>query len=183
MGLKIGVMVGSLRKDSYNRRLALALQKLLPDDLSFEMIRIDDLPLYNQDFDDDFPLPCRRLKETIAACDGLLFVTPEYNRAVPGVLKNAIDIASRPYGYSAFTGKPAAVCGASIGSIGTAVAQANLRTTLGYLDMPTLGQPEVYLHVTEDLISPHGRIGNPRTEQFLQGFVERFADWFRRFKS
>ncbi len=181
--LKIGVIVGSLRKDSYNRRLALAVEKLAPrGELTFEHIRIDDLPLYTQDFDADYPPVCRRLKETIAACDGLLFVTPEYNRSVPGVLKNAIDIASRPYGTSAFAGKPAAVCGTSVGSNGTAMAQQHLRNTLAYLDVPTLGQPEVFLHFKEDLIASDGKINNARTQEFLQRFVDRFVDWVKRFK-
>jgi chromate reductase len=180
--LKIGVFVGSLRKDSFNRRLALAVEKLAPGELTFEHIRIDDLPLYNQDFDADYPPVCRRLKQAIEACDGLLFVTPEYNRSVPGVLKNAIDIASRPYGSSAFVGKPAAVCGTSIGSIGTAIAQQHLRNTLAYLDVPTLGQPEVFIHFTNDLIGPDGKINNPSTEKFLQGFADRFVDWVKRFK-
>jgi chromate reductase len=180
---KIGVFVGSLRKDSYNRRLALAVEKIAPrGQLTFEHIRIDDLPLYNQDFDGDYPAVCRRLKQTIAACDGLLFVTPEYNRSIPGVLKNAIDIASRPYGQSAFAGKPAAVCGTSIGSIGTAIAQQNLRNTLAYLDCPTLGQPEVFIHFKDELIGPDGKMNNPATEKFLQGFVDRFVDWVNRFK-
>jgi chromate reductase, NAD(P)H dehydrogenase (quinone) len=179
--LRIGVFVGSLRKDSYNRRLALALEKLAPGGLRFEHIRIDDLPLYNQDFDADYPPVCRRLKQAIQACDGLIFVTPEYNRSVPGVLKNAIDIASRPYGASAFAGKPAAVCGASVGSIGTAIAQQHLRNTLAYLDVPTLGQPEVFIYFTENLIAPDGEINNPGTAEFLQGFVDRFVDWVKRF--
>jgi chromate reductase len=181
--LKIGVFVGSLRKDSFNRRLALAVEKLVPSGAAtFEHIRIDDLPLYNQDFDADYPPACRRLKQTIEGCDGLLFVTPEYNRSVPGVLKNAIDIASRPYGDSAFAGKPAAVCGTSIGSIGTAIAQQNLRNTLAYLDVPTLGQPEVFIQFADDLIDPNGKINNPRTEKFLQGFADRFVEWVKRFK-
>lgn len=178
--LKIGVFVGSLRKDSFNRRLALAMEKLAPSEMSFEHIRIDDLPLYNQDFDGDYPPECRRLKQAIEGCDGLLFVTPEYNRSVPGVLKNAIDIASRPYGASAFTGKPAAVCGTSIGSIGTAVAQQHLRTILAYLDVPTLGQPEVFIHFSDELIAADGKINNPGTEKFLQTFVDRFVDWVKR---
>jgi chromate reductase len=148
--------------------------------MAFQQIRIDDLPLYTQDFDADYPPVCRRLKQAIEACDGLLFVTPEYNRSVPGVLKNAIDIASRPYGQSAFVGKPAAVCGTSIGSIGTAVAQQDLRNVLGYLDMPTLGQPEVFIHFTNDLIGADGTINNTSTAEFLQGFVDRFVDRVRR---
>jgi len=181
--LRIGVLVGSLRKDSYNRRLALALEKLAPGGLRFEHIRIDDLPLYNQDFDADYPPVCRRLKQAIQACDGLIFVTPEYNRSVPGVLKNAIDIASRPYGASAFAGKPAAVCGASVGSVGTAIAQQHLRNTLAYLDVPTLGQPEVFIYFTENLIAPDGEINNPGTAEFLQGFVDRFVDWVNGFRT
>lgn len=181
--IRIGVLVGSLRKDSYNRRLALAVENLAPNGLTFEHIRIDDLPLYNQDFDADYPPVCRRLKQTIEVCDGLLFVTPEYNRSVPGVLKNAIDIASRPYGTSAFAGKPAAVCGASIGSIGTAVAQQHLRNMLAYLDVPTLGEPEVFIHFVADLIAPDGKISNPGTEEFLLGFVDRYVTWVKRFKT
>ncbi len=177
--ITIGVFVGSLRKDSFNRRLATALGKLAPPEAAFEFVQIDGLPLYNQDFDADYPPACRRLKQTIAACDALLFVTPEYNRSIPGVLKNAIDIASRPYGESAFAGKPAAVCGASIGAIGTSLAQQHLRNILAYLDCPTLGQPEVFLHFKDDLISPDGKINNPDTEKFLRQFVDRFMDWFR----
>ena len=180
--LRIGVFVGSLRKDSYNRRLALAVERLVPGTAAFEHIRIDDLPPYNQDLDGDFPPAWRRLKQAVAACDGLLFVTPEYNRSVPGVLKNSIDIASRPYGASAFAGKPAAVCGTSIGAIGTAVAQQHLRTMLAYLDVPTLGQPEVFLHFTDGLIGPDGSVNNSGTEEFLQGFAARFVDWVKRFK-
>lgn len=178
--MKIGVLVGSLRKGSFNRRLALAVERLAPEGVTFEHIAIDALPLYNQDFDTSYPPECTRLKEAIAACDGLLFVTPEYNRSVPGVLKNAIDIASRPYGESAFAGKPAAVCGASIGSIGTAISQQHLRNTLAYLDCPTLGQPEVFLHFTDDLIAPDGKISKPNTQAFLQGFVDRFIAWVER---
>src|SRR3954463_2556517 len=158
--LKIGVFVGSLRNDSYNRRLALAVEKLAPVELRFEHVRIDDLPLYNQDIDADYPPLCRRRKQAVEAFDGLLFVTPEYNRSVPGVLKNAIDVASRPYGASAFAGKPVAVCGASVGSIGTAIAQQHLRNSLAYLDVPTLGQPEVFIYFTENLIAPDGEINN-----------------------
>ena len=180
--LKIGVFVGSLRKDSFNRRLALAVEKLAGNAARFEHIRIDDLPLYTQDFDDNYPPACARLKREVAACDGLLFVTPEYNRSVPGVLKNAIDIASRPYGQSAFAGKPAGVCGTSIGSIGTAVAQQHLRTILAYLDVPTLGQPEVFVHFADDLIAPDGTVTNARTEQFLRGYAEKLVAWVGRFK-
>ena len=131
---QIAVLIGSLRRDSFNRKLANALIKLAPPEFSFKQPRIDDLPLYNQDDDNDQAEPVKRLKSEIRAAQGILFVTPEYNRSVPGVLKNAIDNASRPYGQSAWTGKPAGIIGASIGVIGTAVAQQHLRNVLAYLD-------------------------------------------------
>lgn len=180
-GIKVAVLVGSLRQDSYNRRLARAVEKLMPQGLSFEYIRIDDLPLYNQDFDNAYPPAASRLKQEVASADALLFVTPEYNRSVPGVLKNAIDIASRPYGTNSFAGKPAAVLGCSIGSIGTALAQQHLRNMLAYLDVPTLGQPEVFIHFTDDLIAADGTISKPGTQQFLQAFVDRYVAWIRGF--
>ncbi|KAB2892446.1 MAG: NAD(P)H-dependent oxidoreductase, partial [Burkholderiaceae bacterium] len=143
---QIAVVVGSLRKDSFNRQLATALARLAPPEFSFTQVRIDDLPLYNQDDDAQQSAPVLRLKGEIAAAQGLLFVTPEYNRSIPGVLKNAIDQASRPYGKNAWAGKPAGVIGASIGAIGTALAQQHLRNVLAYLDVPTLGQPEAFIH-------------------------------------
>src|SRR5512146_282535 len=146
---RIAVVVGSLRRDSINRKLAKALVKLAPSDFSFEFLNIDDLPLYNQDDDANQAASVKRLKGEITAAKGLLFVTPEYNRSIPGVLKNAIDNASRPYGQNAWAGKPAGVLGASIGQIGSALAQQHLRNILAYLDVPTLGQPEVFLHVKD----------------------------------
>src|SRR6516225_4437943 len=156
---RIGVVVGSLRKDSFNHKLALAIAHLAPADFTFEHLRIDDLPLYNQDEDGNQAPAVKRLKTEVAACDGILFVTPEYNRGVPGVLKNAIDNASRPYGQSAWAGKPAGVIGISIGQIGTAVAQQQLRGILAYLDMPTLGQPEVFLQNKDGMFDDKGHIG------------------------
>jgi len=179
--ITVAVFVGSIRQDSYNRRLALAIEKLVPGDLKFKHIRIDDLPLYNQDFDAAYPLVCGRLKMEVEAADALLFVTPEYNRALPGVLKNAIDIASRPWGTNSFAGKPAAICGISIGAIGTALAQQHLRGSLGYLDVSTMGQPEVYLQFTEGLIAPDGTIGTERTRAFVQKFVDRYVQWVKQF--
>ncbi|HEY0879223.1 MAG TPA: NAD(P)H-dependent oxidoreductase [Zeimonas sp.] len=178
---KVAVLIGSLRQDSYNRRLARAVEQLAPKELEFEHVRIDDLPLYSQDFDANYPPQAQRLKRDIESSQALLFVTPEYNRSVPGVLKNAIDIASRPWGKNSFAGKPAAIVGASIGAIGTAIAQGHLRTTLGYLDVPTLGQPEVYLHFQDDLIAPDGTIPNDSTKKFLQGFVDAYVNWVGRF--
>lgn len=179
--LKVAMLVGSLRKDSYNRRLALAVEKLAPDELEFQSIRIDDLPLYSQDFDDNYPAVAKQLKQDIEAADALLFVTPEYNRSVPGVLKNAIDIASRPWGTNSFAGKPAGVLGASIGAPGTSMAQQHLRNILAYLDVHVLGQPEVYIHFQDDMISPDGTINKPGTEKFLQGFVDKYVAWIQRF--
>lgn len=177
---KVAVVVGSLRKDSINRRLAQAVCKLAPAELVFKPVEIGDLPLYNQD-DDRNPHPAvRRLKSEIGASDALLFVTPEYNRSIPGVLKNAIDHASRPYGQNSWAGKPAAVIGASVGAAGTAMAQQHLRNVLAYLDVQTLGQPEVFIHATAELFDAEGGIANAGTRAFLQGFVERYASWVRR---
>ena len=179
--IKIATFVGSLRKDSFNRRLAHAVEKLAPDGFVFKHVRIDDLPLYSQDFDANYPEVATRLKKEIEAADGLLFATPEYNRSIPGVLKNAIDIASRPWGTNSFAGKPAAVIGTSIGSTGTALAQQHLRNVLTYLDVHTLAQPEVFIHFKDDLIAEDGSITSDGTRKFLQGFVDKYAVWVRRF--
>ncbi len=177
---KIAVVVGSLRKDSMNRKLATGLAKLAPADFVFEQLRIDDLPLYNQD-DDGAPADAvKRLKNEIAAAQGLLFVTPEYNRSMPGVLKNALDHASRPYGQNAWAGKPAGVIGASIGAQGTACAQQHLRNVLAYLDVPTLGQPEAYVHVKEGYFTSEGGIADDRNRKFLQGWVDAYVAWVRK---
>ena len=174
----IAVVVGSLRRDSLNRQLATGLAKLAPAGFSFQTIEIGDLPLYNQD-DDANPAPqVKRLKEQIAAADGLLFVTPEYNRSIPGVLKNALDHASRPYGQNAWAGKPAGVIGVSIGAIGTAMAQQHLRNILAYLDVPTMGQPEAFVHAREGLFDRDGNIGE-NSKAFLQKWMDRFAAWVR----
>lgn len=181
MAMKIGVLVGSLRRDSYNRRLALAMQKLAPSDLSFNEIEIADLPLYSQDHEAAPAEQVKRLKAEISASQAVMFVTPEYNRSLPGVLKNAIDHASRPYGQSVWAGKPAGILGASIGAIGSAIAQQHLRGVLAYLDMPTLGQPEVFLQVDDSFFSPDGGVADPRTRQFLQGWMDAYVSWVRRF--
>jgi chromate reductase, NAD(P)H dehydrogenase (quinone) len=177
MAYRIAVIVGSLRRDSFNKQLAAALQKLAHPHLEFTTVRIDDLPLYDQDDDNQPSDPVRRLKTEVAATQGVLFVTPEYNRSIPGVLKNAIDHGSRPYGQSVWAGKPVAVIGISIGAIGTALAQGHLRNVLGYLDMPMMGQPEVYLQNKPGLFAGDGSIGPEDTRQFLQKFVERFTQW------
>jgi len=178
--IKIAVLVGSLRKDSFNRRLARAVEKLMPDGFAFEHLRIGELPLYNQDFDADYPPEARRFKQDVEAADALLFVTPEYNRSIPGVLKNALDIGSRPWGTNSFAGKPAAVVGASIGATGTAMAQQHLRNVLTYLDTTLLAQPEVFIYFKEGLIEPEGQIDNDGTRKFLQKFADRYAVWVRK---
>ena len=173
---QIAVIVGSLRKDSFNRKLANALVKLAPSEFSFKQLEIGDLPLYNQDDDAQQAAPVKRLKAEIAAADGLLFVSPEYNRSIPGVLKNAIDHASRPYGQSAWAGKPAGVLGVSVGAIGTAVAQQHLRNVLAYLDVPTLGQPEAFIQAKDGLFDSAGNIGSD-SKAFLQKWMDQYAAW------
>lgn len=175
---RIAVIVGSLRKESFNKKLATALCRLGPEDFVFQTSRIDDLPLYDQDDDAAPAAAVTRLKREIGAAHGVLFVTPEYNRSMPGVLKNAIDHASRPYGHSAWSGKPAGVIGVSIGAIGTALAQQHLRNVLAYLDMPTLGQPEAFLQAKEGLFDADGNIGSASRE-FLQGWMDRYVAWVR----
>ncbi len=178
-GFQIGVIVGSLRRDSFNRRLATALAQLASKEFTFKQLEIGDLPLYNQDDDANQAAPVKRLKAEIAASQGLLFVTPEYNRSLPGVLKNAIDHASRPYGQSAWAGKPAGVIGVSVGAIGTALAQQHLRNILAYLDVPTLGQPEAFIQSKEGLFDKDGGIGADSRE-FLQKWVSTYEAWVRR---
>ncbi len=175
----IAVIVGSLRRDSFNAKLAGALTRLGPADFSFRTLAIDKLPLYNQD-DDGHPADAvKQFKAAIAPAQGLLFVTPEYNRSIPGVLKNAIDQGSRPYGQSAWKGKPAGVIGISLGAIGTAIAQQHLRNILAYLDVPTLGQPEAFIQAKEGLFDDAGNIG-AGSKQFLQGWMNAFAAWVQR---
>jgi len=176
---QIAVIVGSLRRDSFNRKLATAIAKLGPADFSFNQVPIGDLPLYNQDDDANQAEPVKRLKAGIAAAQGLLFVTPEYNRSMPGVLKNALDHASRPYGQSAWAGKPAGVLGVSVGAIGTAMAQQHLRNVLAYLDVPTLGQPEAFVHAKEGLFDANGDVG-PDSRKFLQGWMDRYVGWVKK---
>jgi chromate reductase len=180
MPKQIGYVVGSLRKDSWNRKLANALIKLAPADFNFKELRIGDLPLYNQDDDRSQAPEVQRLKSELRGVDAVLFITPEYNRSVPGVLKNALDHASRPYGQSAWAGKPAGIIGASPGAAGSAVAQLHLRTILAYLDMPTLGQPEAYIHVKEGFFDEAGNIVNPESRKFLHGWMDKFAAWVKR---
>jgi chromate reductase len=180
MSYKIAVVVGSVRRDSFNRQLAQALAKLAPKDFELELVRIDDLPLYNQDDDANQAPPVKRLKDAIAGSQGVIFVTPEYNRSIPGVLKNAIDHASRPYGQSAWAGKPAGVIGISVGAIGTSLAQQHLRNILAYLDMPTLGQPEMFLQNKQGFFAADGGIG-PDSREFVQKWMDRYVEWVKQY--
>jgi len=175
---RIAVIVGSLRKESFNRQLASTLPGLAPD-VEFTQLRIDDLPLYNQDDDGAPAASVKRLKSEILAATGLVFVTPEYNRSMPGVLKNAIDHASRPYGQNAWAGKPGGVIGASIGGTGTAMAQQHLRNVLAYLDVPTLGQPEAFVTVKEGYFDANGNIASDGSRKFIQGWVDRYVAWVK----
>jgi chromate reductase len=176
---KIAVIVGSLRKDSFNRKLAYAIVKLAPPDFTFRQAQIGDLPLYNQDDDANQAESVKQLKNEIREAQGLLFVTPEYNRSIPGVLKNAIDHASRPYGQNAWVGKPAGILGASIGVIGTAMAQQHLRNVLAFLDVPTLAQPEAFIHAKDGLFDEFGNIGTD-SKQFLQNWMDRYVAWVKK---
>lgn len=176
---QIAVIVGSLRKESFNRKLANAMVKLAPSGFTFKQLEIGDLPLYNQDDDAGQAASVKRLKSEITAAQGLLFVTPEYNRSVPGVLKNAIDHASRPYGQSAWAGKPAGVMGVSVGAIGTAMAQQHLRNILAYLDVPTLGQPEAFIQAKDGLFNDAGELGDS-SRQFLQGWMDQYVAWVKK---
>jgi chromate reductase len=176
---RIGVVVGSIRRDSFNLKMSDALARLAPGEFSFKQLKIDDLPLYNQDDDATPADSVVRLKKEILSANGLLFLTPEYNRSIPGVLKNALDHASRPYGQNAWANKPAGVIGVSIGPSGTAMAQQHLRNVLAYLDVPTLGQPEVFLQAKDGLFDESGDIG-ATSKDFLQGWMDRYVAWVKR---
>jgi len=177
---KVGYMIGSLAKGSINRKLAKALVRLAPPELQMTEIAFKDLPLYSYDYDADYPPAARAFKDSIAAVDSLLFVTPEYNRSIPGGLKNAIDWASRPWGQNSFTGRPSAVIGASIGSIGTALAQQSLRGVLSFCSSPQMTAPEAYIHFKPDLIDDEGNVSVPETEKFLRDWIAEFAAFMGR---
>jgi chromate reductase, NAD(P)H dehydrogenase (quinone) len=177
---RIALVIGSLRRGSFNRQLGHAVAKVAPPEFSFHEVRMDDLPLYNQDDDAAPSEAVKRLKEGIIAADGLVFVTPEYNRSIPGVLKNTIDHASRPYGQSVWAGKPAGILGVSVGAPGTSMAQQHLRNILAYLDVPTLGQPEAFLQVNEEFFDAAGHIANAGTKAFLQSWMDRYVAWVKR---
>ncbi len=173
---KVGYFVGSLSSTSINRRLSQALISVAPDDLEFTEISIRDLPLYSQDYDQNYPPEAVALKEAIGAVQAVLFVTPEYNRSIPGGLKNAIDWASRPWGQNSFDHIPAAVIGASIGQIGTAVAQQSVRAVLSFCNARQMTAPEAYIKFSDEDYGPAGEIKTDRTEQFLREYMKEFRD-------
>src|SRR5690606_38357290 len=177
---KIGYLIGSLAKGSINRKLAQALIKLAPSTLEFKEISFKDLPLYSYDYDDDFPQVARDFKEAIKSSDGILFVTPECNRSIPGGLKNAIDWASRPYGTNAFSRKPTAVIGASPGAIGTAVAQQNLRSVLSFCNAPQMNAPEAYIQFKPGMINDDDDVTVESTRDFLRTYMQEYHDFVAR---
>ena len=173
----VATLVGSLRRDSINRRVANALAELAPTSLVLRNIDIGGLPLYNSDLDEHAPATWTSFREQVGAAQALLFVTPEYNRSVPGALKNAIDVGSRPYGRSVWSGKPAAVVSASPGGIGGFGANHHLRQSLVFLDVPTLQQPEAYLGGADKLFNPDGKLSSDGTRAFLTKLMQTFAQW------
>lgn len=170
----VGYLIGSLAKGSINRKLAKALVKLAPPELVMSEISFKDLPLYSYDYDAAFPPAAAAFKKAIADVEAILFVTPEYNRSIPGGLKNAIDWASRPYGQNSFTRKPSAVIGTSPGAIGTAIAQQALRSVLGFCNSPQMNSPEAYIQFTPGLITDDGEVTNVGTEEFLRNYMADF---------
>lgn len=165
--MKIIALSGSLRKDSFNTALLRGLQALAPADMQIEILPIGNVPLYNQDAEASFPSVVQAFKDKIAAADGIIIATPEYNRSIPGVLKNAIDWISRPYGQNSFTKKPVLIAGVSVGKIGTAVAQSHLRQIMVYLDTDVIGQPELYLGPAHELFDKEGHIVDASTNELL----------------
>ena len=177
---KVGYFVGSLSSTSINRVLSRALIRLAPSDLEFTEISIGNLPLYSQDYDSNYPPEAIALKEAIGRSDAILFVTPEFNRSIPGGLKNAIDWASRPWGENAFDHIPAAIIGASIGSIGTAVSQQSLRAVLSFVNARQMTAPEAYIHYSPEVFKDDGEVTNDATAAFLRDFMSEFRDHIAR---
>lgn len=174
---KIAVIVGSLRKESFNLKTAKALMAIAPESLSLELLDIDGLPWFNEDLEDNPPKEWVALREKISAADGLLFLTPEYNRSVPGVLKNAIDVGSRPYGENSWNGKPAAIVSVSIGNIGGFGANHHLRQSLTFVNVPVMAQPEAYIGGAAALFDDNGKLINDSTKDFLKNFMGAFEKW------
>ncbi|TSC61102.1 MAG: NADPH-dependent FMN reductase [Parcubacteria group bacterium Gr01-1014_107] len=174
-------IIGSLRKGSYNRMLYEAAKKLLPEKIDFKEIPIKNLPLYNQDLEENFPKEARELKDSVKKADGIIFFTPEFNRTIPAPLKNAIDWISRPYGKNSIAGKPVYVMGATVGGVGTALSQYNLKQALLYLDANILGQPEFYLSMAGQKFNTNGELTDELTKNHLKQAMERFVSYTDQF--
>ncbi len=183
MSNNIAVFVGSLRKDSYNRKMAKALIALAPVSLSLEIVEIGNLPFYNQDFEENPPKEWHQFRQKVKSADAVLFVTPEYNRSVPAVMKNAIDVGSRPYGYNAWESKPGAVISVSTGALGGFGANQHLKQSLMYVNVPIMGQPEAYIGNAASLFDDKGNLTNDSTKDFLQKFLQAFEKWIERFST
>jgi len=179
---KIGIIVGSLRKESFSKKVATNVASLFPEGYETEFIEIGNLPLYNEEYDGNSPAEYTAFRNTVKGIDAVLFVTPEYNRSVPGVLKNALDVGSRPYGESMWDRKPAAIISQSISNLSGFGANHHLRQSLAFLNMPVVQQPEVYLANSADLLDENGKINNEGTVQFLQTFVDAFVELIKRYQ-
>lgn len=173
----VAVFVGSLRKESFNKKLAESLAFIGKDIFRFNIVPLDDVPMYNQDLEVDLPAPVVRIKEAVAEADGVLLVTPEYNRSIPSVLKNAMDWCSRPYGKNSWTGKPAALAGTSPGAVGTAAVQSHLRSVMAMLGMIVMGQPELYIVWSKEYFDEAGHVADEKNEAYLRQFLTRFSTW------
>lgn len=178
---KIAVLVGSLRKESYNRKVANQLIELAPDSLELEIVEIGQLPHYNEEFDQNPPAEYTAFREKIASAEGFLFVTPEYNRSIPGVLKNAIDVASRPYGQNKWNGKPGAVVSVSISALGAFGANHILRQSMVFLNVPMMPQPEAYIGSAHTLFNEQGNLVKDGTRTFLKDYIDAYAKWVGKF--
>jgi chromate reductase len=183
MSLNVAVIVGSLRRGSFSRSIALAVKELAAPRLNLNIVEIGDLPLYNSDLDDTPPAAWATFRSEVSKADAVLFVTPEYNRSIPGCLKNALDVGSRPYGQSVWQSKPAAIISTSPGMVGGFGANQHLRQPMVFLDMPLLQQPEAYISKVNDLLDAHGKLNNDSTKEFLKGYAEKFADWIEKTKA
>ena len=177
--MKIGILVGSLRKESFNLKIAHTLIQLAPKSLDMVLINIGNLPLFNQDLEATPPKEWVDFRQQLQTLDGFILVTPEYNRSIPAVLKNALDVGSRPYGHSSWDGKPCAVISASIGAIGGFGANHHLRQSLVFLNAPCLQQPEVYLSYVDKLFDENGKLANENTKTFLSQFIKTYEQWVR----
>jgi chromate reductase len=179
--MDIAMIIGSLRRDSYNRKIARALQSLAPPPLTLREVPISGCSLYNQDLDDNPPDDWVQLRDSIRPAKGVLFVTPEYNRSIPGVLKNALDIASRPYGKSVWSGKPGAIISATPGALGAFGANHHLRQSCVFLDIPLMQQPEAYLaHIKDDQFDANGAVTDEKLKALLQKIIDAYAQWVTR---